>query len=223
MQQIIAVDFRNQNHNLYVDFIPDQCPLCHTGIDPRMKLAIFEDKHVQVVFQCTMKNCRSLFIASYQPTGSQSQYKFVGSAPKHPQKADFSREIREISPSFVDIYNQAIAAEAFNLEHLSGIGLRKSLEFLIKDYLLQQAADEEQKTAILTTALGKCITDKVEDTRIKQCAARAAWLGNDETHYVKVWADKDITDLKLLIKLTVNWIESAILTKRYVEDMHRNQ
>lgn len=47
----------------------------------------------------------------------------------------------------------------------------------------------------------------------------AVWLGNDETHYYRRWEDKDINDLKLLIKLTANWIEIKELTKNYSEDM----
>ena len=31
-------------------------------------------------------------------------------------------------------------------------------------------------------------------------------LGDDETHYERRWIDKDLNDLKNLIRLTVNWI-----------------
>ena len=59
----------------------------------------------------------------------------------------------------------------------------------------------------------------VEDANIKACAKRAVWLGNDETHYVKKWGDKDISDLKVLIKLTVGWVQNCILTQQYIADM----
>jgi hypothetical protein len=32
--------------------------------------------------------------------------------------------------------------------------------------------------------LGKVIKEHIKEDHIKQIAARAAWLGNDETHYV---------------------------------------
>lgn len=48
---------------------------------------------------------------------------------------------------------------------------------------------------------------------------RAVWLGNDETHYVRKWEEKDVNDLKLLVRLTVNWIDNVLLTKKYIADM----
>jgi hypothetical protein len=50
-------------------------------------------------------------------------------------------------------------------------------------------------------------------------ASRAAWLGNDETHYLRTWEDKDLTDLKKLIELTVQWIEIEELARDVVVDM----
>ena len=59
----------------------------------------------------------------------------------------------------------------------------------------------------------------MDDPRLKQCAERATWLGNDETHYERKWIDRDVDDLKTLIRLTVNWVESALLTEKYAKGM----
>lgn len=56
------------------------------------------------------------------------------SEPISPSCKEFDSEIQEISPSFVKIYNQALAAEELNLSEIAGMGYRKSLEFLIKDF-----------------------------------------------------------------------------------------
>ena len=61
----------------------------------------------------------------------------------------------------------------------------------------------------------------VDNENVKQCAKRAVWLGNDETHYVRTWIDKDIKYLKLLSKLTVGWIEHAVITEKLIEDMQK--
>jgi hypothetical protein len=79
--------------------------------------------------------------------------------------------------------------------------------------------DPNGAETIKTTALGNCIANYVSDANIKACASRATWLGNDETHYVRKWADRDISDLKTLIRLTVNWIDNVILTQQYMKDM----
>lgn len=54
---------------------------------------------------------------------------------------------------------------------------------------------------------------------IKEMAKRAVWLGNDETHYVRKWEDKDIQDLKNLIDLTVYFISMTLKAKKYREEM----
>ncbi len=67
--------------------------------------------------------------------------------------------------------------------------------------------------------LAACIAKYVTNDRIKATAARAAWLGNDESHYVRKWEDKDLEDLKKLIQLTVHWIEMEELTDIAIREM----
>ncbi len=100
-----------------------------------------------------------------------------------------------------------------------GIGLRKALEFLIKDYAgsLNPADD----AAIKASTLAQCITRYITDVNVKACAERAAWLGNDETHYIRKWDSKDVKDLRTLVHLVVNWIDNSLLTKKYLEGMQR--
>lgn len=62
------------------------------------------------------------------------------------------------------------------------------------------------------------IQTKIQDPNLKNCAERATWLGNDETHYLRIW-DKDIEDEKILITLCVNWIHNHLLTRGYVRSM----
>ena len=50
-------------------------------------------------------------------------------------------------------------------------------------------------------------------------AKRAAWLGNDETHYLRKWEGKDLDELKRLIELTIRWIEMVELSDGYIEEM----
>ena len=100
-------------------------------------------------------------------------------APQTPEEAQLPESVVDVSSNFVEIYNQALAAEAFGLDQITGIGLRKALEFLIKDFLINQnpqSADE-----VKAKMLGKCIDENVTDANIKATAKLATWLGNDET------------------------------------------
>jgi hypothetical protein len=44
-------------------------------------------------------------------------------------------------------------------------------------------------------------------------------LGNDETHYVREWADKDLQDLKRIIKVTLHWLEMEAEHEKYESEM----
>jgi len=135
-----------------------------------------------------------------------------------PTEANFSESIADVSSDFIEIYNQAMTAESHGLDQITGIGLRKALEFLIKDFLINQYPSKAEE--IKGKTLGKCIDEDVADPNVKASAKLATWLANDETHYVRKWEDKDINDLKILIRLTVNWIDSVLLTQKYVKSMN---
>jgi hypothetical protein len=138
-------------------------------------------------------------------------------APLNVKGTTFPDSVKVVSPTFVEIFNQAETAEGAALKQLVGIGLRKAIEFLVKDYAASTNASDAE--AIRKTQLGPCIDKYIDDVNVKACAKRAAWLGNDETHYIRKWEDKDIEDLKILVRLTVNWIENVFLTAKYVGEM----
>lgn len=108
-----------------------------------------------------------------------------------------------------------------NLNQICGVGYRKALEFLIKDYLISKESDAQTIENIKSKFLNNCIQDNVQNENIKNVAKRAVWLGNDETHYIRVWADKDVNNLKQLIDLTVRWIENEVETERVLQEMQK--
>lgn len=215
---ITAHTLSGKQQNYTLASIPDACPMCHRNIDPK-KIASFhlEGRNlIQSLFQCTHFKCQEVFIGTYAP-GNPGQFALMRTSPTTPKKEDFSEIIRNISATFVEIYNQALSAESANLPQLVGIGIRKALEFLVKDFAVNQHPGKEVE--IRKLFIGQCIEEYIQDANVKACAKRAAWLGNDETHYTRKWEDKDINDLKLLTKLTVNWIENVVLTKKYISEM----
>lgn len=210
-----------------VDRVPADCPMCHHAIDPRpltgvvLSAAAGGETVMEFVFQCPRSSCHRLFIGRYSGKYEKrfSTYvlrlrfvtPFVTAPPSH------AEDIAKLSPVFVAIHAQAAAGEAHGLTEIAGCGYRKALEFLIKDYCV--ARDPDKADAIKGKLLGKVISDHISDPTIQECARRASWLGNDETHYVRRWFEKDITDLKKLIALTENWINTHLLTERYLREM----
>lgn len=206
---------------------PNECPLCHYAIVPIFAAAFATtfppvSAPIEIIFRCPRGACQHAFVAACEvvgsmPSGNAFRYEIRELKPRTPNLASFDDIIGRVSPAFITIYNQAMAAESYNLDQIVGIGLRKSLEFLIKDYIVQRNPDHHN--AVERKQLAQCIGDHVEDDMLKECARRAAWLGNDETHYVRKWTEHDIGDLKKLIRLTVLWIERAEYTAEYIRGM----
>jgi len=199
---------------------PDKCPMCTLGIEPRFLSAYLvtddDPKRIAVVFQCPRSSCRTVFAGHYEYHYSSRSYLLDRTVRLVlVESISWPEVVTSISGSFCRIYAQAHIAESNGLDQVCGPGYRRALEFLVKDYLIHCGDDE---SAVKTLWLGKCI-ERIKDENIKATARRAAWLGNDETHYERTWEKHDLKNLKDLIRLTVNWIESAELTKQYVDDM----
>ena len=98
------------------------------------------------------------------------------------------------------------------------------LEFLVKDYFISQSDSLNIDEAdIKKKPIGPCIKNHIENSRVIQLAERAAWLGNDETHYKRKWTDRDLEDLKTLLHLLINETDNAIVGDEYIESMRRKE
>ena len=219
--------------NLTLDVLPDECPCCHSGIKAHLVAGFVHDDPgswgvvwAQAVFRCPRYQCGNYFIGNYKKAGSRRPepfdrpFELLSLEPKYPEKLDFPAVIQETSPAYCFIISQADIAETMDLLAVAGPGYGKALEFLVKDYLIKMKPTEEN--TIKKTRLGKLIKEKIDDAGIKECAKRATWLRNDETHYLRKWEGKDLDDLKTLIKLTQNWIENSLLKDKYLEEMHED-
>jgi hypothetical protein len=219
-------DDQNQVGSCSISGAPDTCPICGCKVDPVFRHAFMRgsvvDRMLEVVFKCTSEKCNHLFIAYYDEcrAGGTFDY-FIWNMSRLPLKIgykEFSKIIDNISKEFPRIYNQAMLAEKNGLDQICGPGYGRALEFLIKDYLI--ALNPEKESEIKGLWLSKAI-ERIDNKNIRTCAERAAWLRNDETHYVRVWEDKDIENLKDLIELVVMWIESEEKTKKYEKEMKK--
>jgi hypothetical protein len=207
-----------------IDNVPMQCPICGVQVVPTFLQMSYSGKKGYTMFcRCTNTECESTFICRYTSSSAingKVKYSLLGI--QHDmvlKKEEFSEDITTISPTFVEIFNQAYAAQQLGLADICGVGYRKALEFLIKDYIITGKSDEAEIDAIKRKKLGKCISEDVQDSNVKEVAKRATWLGNDETHYVRKWEDKDIHSLVNLIRLTIHWIEASEETKRMLAEM----
>lgn len=230
-KSLVFWDENNHHNEVIIDHIPDTCPICDRGIKPifitaygfKKGYSYREQFLVQTVFRCPRNECQGLFLTIYkgiEQAGSRGTSEFVfmrATGILQPDIADqsFDEEINKISPRFVKVYNQAKKAEEGSLDEISGSGYRKSLEILIKDYLI--TTKPELKEDVENHFLGYIIANFIDNDKIKNMAGLAKEVGNDETHYIKKIEELTIEDLKKLIKLTTHWIVTELLTEEYSE------
>lgn len=204
---------------LYSDV--DKCPICGATIAPISidKVITFPSIYQKYVLHnfAICKRCGQTFIARYISQVDESRalhaqtntFKPLESVPLNAIKREFSKKILTLSPSFVEIYNQAYQAEQEGLKQICGMGYRKALEFLIKDFLIHKKPEDSE--SLKTKDLGKCAADlEVYYPPLKTLASRAAWLGNDETHYTRRHTDYDLETLKEFIEATVLCIDMVL-------------
>lgn len=193
------------------------CPRCGAGILPVvLSSRIFSISNDGAsncgvaVYLC--KLCRRSFYAEYDFSlnGIESTNP-ITIAPITPPRRDFGQMVTDVSPKFVETYYQAAAAETYELSEIAGMAYRRALEFLVKDYLIHTITD--QREDIERKPLGQCI-NLIDNKKLKACASRATWLGNDFTHYQRRFDEFEIDDLKGFIEATLHWISMELITEK---------
>ncbi len=195
-----------------------ECPICKTSISPLHLHTVYRIEGNQAYFESHQfcSKCNHTFICSYV-SGFNGNYEFVpapkliSAEPQKFKKVVFDERIQKISPQFDKIYNQALAAETYGLDEIAGLGYRKSLEFLIKDYAIHEYPDETE--SIKSKPLAQCIKNYVFADNIKTLAERSAWIGNDEAHYIRKQENRDVSDMKSFIQAIVYFIGMMLITE----------
>lgn len=191
---------------------PEYCPHCGKNISPE-KIYVSdsedsyssEDARFVVTFRCSRSACKKYFAVEYIFTSPSKLCSIAKYSYRPPIKVKLPENIEKVSPVFVEIYSQATVAESEALNQIAGVGYRKAAEFLIKDYTISKNKDDEEK--IKAIMLGQVIAEYLNDfPKIQALAKSVAWIGNDETHYIRRHDDKDIQDLKKFILSAAQFI-----------------
>lgn len=207
--------------NLEIEY-PSVCPMCHKSGNPSYLSSYYiDDEHTSpnlfVHFFC--HNCEKTFLGNYHIRRYYDITDLRGFEPVYDvEEREFSKHIKDLSPDFCNIYNQAYASEQYELKDISGMAYRKALEFLVKDYAIM--LQPNNKDNIVKAPLSRCINDYIDNTRIKKLAVASAWLGNDETHYERKFKDYNIDNLVEFINAIVSFIDSdisAVNAERMIE------
>lgn len=206
------------NYNIEFE-TPSSCAHCHNGIEPIHLTSIPLKDVCYSIYKCTFRTCGKPFVAAYKITG-QNTSKFTGFLDGTPIGPHWPEIIRNLKSKFIETYMQALQAEYLGLNEISGMGFRKAIEYLVKDYLIQRDSLLEGK--IEDQLLAKVIAENFnspQETDLKDLLQRATWLGNDMTHYLQYHENFDISDLKELIKLVMDEIHSIEQKRHYIANI----
>ncbi|MBE6129573.1 MAG: DUF4145 domain-containing protein [Erysipelotrichaceae bacterium] len=203
-------------HNLQVGQIvkmqfetPNICPECKHGIEPVFVDGCYYDEELSVQYFCTA--CNHSFIARYNVYWPNMLTEISDTFPKTYIARDFPHELQMMSPRFSEVYNQAAHAENLNLTEICGLGYRKALEILIKDFCVLLHPDDEEKIKD-NHRLDNVITTYLQNyPQIADTSRVGIWFGNDEAHYTRQFDSNNIENLKLYIDAIVYTIQSVLV------------
>jgi hypothetical protein len=191
---------------------PSVCPMCHKSGNPSYLSSYYiDDEHTYpnlfVHFFC--HNCEKTFLGNYHIRRYYDITDLRGFEPVYDvEEREFSKHIKDLSPDFCSIYNQAYASQQYRLNDISGMAYRKALEFLVKDYAIFLHPDD--KETIIKAPLSQCINNYIDNGKIKHLAVASAWIGNDETHYERKQQEYNVDDLIEFINAIVSFIDFDI-------------
>ena len=206
---------------------PSNCPMCNTvtQIEPITNWLIRKDNENNELFSFYFcSKCEKFFIGHYEVLYYQTTNLISFSPKESYNTTDFPKLIQNISPDFCEIYNQAYIAQQQGLTKISGIGYRKALEFLVKDYVI--FLNPNESVNIKSLNLSPCISKYIESSQIKNLATAATWIGNDETHYIKKNLDYNIEDMLVFIDVMVSFINTELVfldAQKFTESKNNNK
>jgi hypothetical protein len=222
--------------------LPNECPHCHKSIHPHYignwYTAIERERadndeyfmpgtihKLYALFSCPDKRCLKPFIVLYESGSEKGNYEFQYISPGRRSKIKpIEGVIKEISPDFCEIFDEASIADEGGLTMVSGIGYRKAIEFLVKDYAIKKNPDK--KAHIIATRIGGqdgVIHTYLPGDGMKNIAEKATWLGNDETHYTRTWNEFNVDVLKKLIQILVTQIEQYESIEGVLKEMSKKR
>lgn len=227
LKNVQALDY-DMNHYSSMGFVvefDDVCPICNYGMD--MSKDAYRNFHdisheeqesckVACVHHCP--HCHSLFLTEHKMIFIQNQRMYPSDYyaeishrvyPIVAHNTDVSVEIQRVSPSFRNIYNQALLAKQYGLGDIYGMALRKAFECLVKDFALFNNPDKEDEIA--KKSLANCIKDYIDSSKINTLCTSCRLIGNNETHWRNENTAEDVVFMEKVLNAILHFIEQEVI------------
>lgn len=188
------------------------CPHCAFSVDGTKVTAVTceqlptKEQVIVTLYSCTV--CKKIYLVLNYVNLEKKSSRFGGLYPALEPKRTFEEQVYDISPSFVELYNQALAAEASGHLEIAAMGYRSALEFFIKDYAIKVL--EKDAESVKKADLYKAIELYLENEELANSADVIRILGNDYTHYDRKRPEFDFDLLKKYVEVFVTLIEAKL-------------
>jgi hypothetical protein len=211
---------------------PNICPHCHVANEPSNLFRHFDSYQNKLfsVWRCNYKQCNKIFVVTHKSNGtSYIIERNLNGLPKGPIWPEPILNLKdgrtigtgnETESKFIKTYLQSLESEANGHDEIAGMGFRKAIEYLVKDWAIQTYPNEKE------VILGKWLSGVIHDYfsgDLKEILERATWLGNDQTHYNKLFEEYNISHLKELISLIMVELDREFKKKHYIENIEKRK
>jgi len=222
------------NSKMYGVPDPNICPHCHIVNKPKHIWIInsidTDNKHNLITaWKCSSDSCDKIFLVNHKFEGNEFVFdRFLNGLPKGP---DWPKPIKDLKnglsqddelqeSKFIKTYLQSLVAENNGLDEIAGMGYRKAIEYLVKDWAIQE--NQDKKEEIEKSWLGVVIQNYYTGD-LKAILERATWLGNDQAHYKKIFEEYNISDMKELIDLIMVELDRQFKMNHYIENIQKRK
>jgi len=211
----------DQYHEVSFD-IPIVCPNCNASLQPIIVdyrlLSYNSSSNGLLVISYKGNCCSKFFYATYEYDNRKA--KILDVFP-HLKPAILPDNIKDLSPRFVNLYEQSYTAEQNGHIELAGSGYRNATEVLIKDFAIKKlkAPQEDVCKMKLYDAIGAYLKEVNLDT---SAADVIRVLGNDYTHYQRRYDDIDFVVVKKYLEIFIQQIETKLLLMEPIVPTNRS-
>ena len=201
----MEVNILNKNQTITIPFLPKiKCHYCRRKTVQELYYVFDVDGNACSASSHCLECRKTNYLHTDNYLSPKAKWKNI-EREKDKEPFVFNRIIVQISERFCSVFNEAFRTHYLGLYNICGPSYRKALEILIKDYCI--FLHPERKETIVKKELYLCAKEDIDSQTVRDIAARAVWLGNDETHYEKRWTSKNVDDLFKLIE----FLQDAII------------
>lgn len=180
---------------------PMSCPYCgvHTdaiATDAQYFYLSGNKRALVVAYQCT--RCKKQFLAIYIREDKQLTLNTIIPIAENDEVHE---GLKEVSPEFERIHQQAYRAELRGDIDLAAIGYRTALEVLVKDFAIKVLGEKEEEVA--RKKLAQAIEDYSGSVELMSTSDVVRMLSNDYTHYLKKYENISFETLKHYYNVTI--------------------